>query len=197
MGNPAWARKLSESIERYLGKAIMSEIMTNSGKFEALDEEARAAWIKEAMDKLDARVADEETKIKIMTECSCQCYDEHIEEFKKEYRKHGDIDRLLEIMHGKVFLVKPVRDGDIVYVTKAPRFPEEHRNAKTAREKTYFFCHCNHAKAAKGRISPTYCLCGAGWCKKIWEGALERPVKVDILKSVLQGDHVCQFAVHL
>lgn len=197
MGNPLWAGKLSESIERYLGKAIMSEIMAGSGEFEALDEKARAGWVKEAMDKLDARVADEEMKIKIMTECSCQCYEEHIEEFKKEYRKSRDIDRLLEIMHGKVFLVKPVRDGDIVYVTKAPRFPEEYRKAKTIEEKRYFFCHCDHVRAAMGRISPTYCLCGAGWCKRIWEGVLERSIKVDILKSVLQGDDVCRFAVHL
>jgi hypothetical protein len=197
MGNPLWIRKLSESIERYLGREIMSEIMAGGGKFEALDEEARALWVKKAMDRLDARVADEDIKIKIMTECSCQCYQEHIEEFKKEYRKHRDIDNLLEIMHGKVFLIKPVKDGDIVYVTKAPRFPEEYRKAKTFEEKKYFFCHCDHARAAKGRISPTYCLCGAGWCKKIWEGALERPIKVDILRSVLRGDDICRFAVHL
>ena len=197
MEDSSWTDKLSRSLERFAGATNMKEIMAGCGKLEELDEEARAEQAREITARLDERVHDEETKIKIMTECSCECYTEHIEEFRREYRKSGDIDKLLDIMYGKVFLVRPVREGNIVHITKAPRFPEEHRNAKTPEEKRYYFCHCDHVRAIKGRISPTYCYCGAGWCKKIWEAVLEKPVRVDILKSVLQGDELCQFAVHI
>jgi len=61
------------------------------------------------MDKLDARISDEDAKFQIMTECSCRCHEEHLEELRQEYDKFSDIDRLLEAMHGKVFLIKPVR----------------------------------------------------------------------------------------
>jgi hypothetical protein len=188
---------MAESLAGHLGEAASREIMEGSGAIETLDERGRAAWMKSVIDDIDRQVPDEETRISIMTDCSCRCYEEHIEAFRDEYRRSKDIDRLLDLMYGKVFLLRPVREGNTVYVTKAPRFPEQHRKAKTAREKAYFFCHCDYVRAVSERISLTYCYCGAGWCKRIWEGALGRTVRVDIDKSVLQGDDVCRFAVHI
>lgn len=197
MGNPSWSERLSDSLSRYVGETGKKAVMEGCNILQGPDERARAEWMTQAMDKLDERVPDEETKIKILTECSCQCYEEHLELFKAEYKKSKDIDRLLEVMHGKVFLVKPVREGNVVYITKAPRFPDEHRVAKTPEEKRYYFCHCDYVRAVAGKISRIYCYCGAGWCKRIWEAVLERPVRVDIEKSVLQGDDICRFAVFL
>jgi hypothetical protein len=196
MGNPAWPEKLSRALAEHLGASAARKIMAEVDRPAALDEHERAALMAETMDKLDALAPDLETRVMIMTECSCDCYTEHIAEFKKVWAAGRDIDQLLTAMHGKVFMVKPERVGDIVYITKAPRFPEEHRNATTPEAKRYYFCHCDYARAAVD-LSPTYCLCGAGWCKKIWEAVLERPVRVEIVKSVLQGDEVCRFAVHL
>jgi predicted hydrocarbon binding protein len=46
-------------------------------------------------------------------------------------------------------------------------------------------------------MSGTYCYCGAGWYKQLWEGILGQPVRIEVLKSVLQGDDRCTFAIHL
>jgi predicted hydrocarbon binding protein len=46
-------------------------------------------------------------------------------------------------------------------------------------------------------ISPTYCYCGAGFYKGIWEEILQQPVEVEVLKSILNGDDVCTIAIHL
>jgi hypothetical protein len=197
MGNALWSKLLSESLTRHVGETAAREIMEGCTRLEELDENSRAECVKRVIDRLDSRVHDDEAKISIMTDCACQCYAEHLEQLRDEYRKSRDVDRLLDAMHGKVFLLRPTREGDIVYVTKVPRFPEEHRRAETAEAKKYYFCHCDHARAVHGEISLTYCYCGAGWCKRIWEGVLERPVRVDIVESVLQGDDVCRFAVHL
>ena len=46
-------------------------------------------------------------------------------------------------------------------------------------------------------ISPTFCNCGAGWFLQKWEGILGKPVKVQLIRSVLKGDDLCEVAVHL
>jgi len=42
-----------------------------------------------------------------------------------------------------------------------------------------------------------FCNCGSGWFRQQWEGATGRPVRVDVLQSVLRGDEKCEFAIHL
>jgi predicted hydrocarbon binding protein len=46
-------------------------------------------------------------------------------------------------------------------------------------------------------MSITFCFCGAGWFRQQWEGAIGKPVRIEVVKSVLKGDDVCQFAIHL
>jgi len=46
-------------------------------------------------------------------------------------------------------------------------------------------------------LSPTYCYCGAGWYRQLWEGVLGRQLEIDLVKTVVRGDDVCQFAIHL
>jgi len=46
-------------------------------------------------------------------------------------------------------------------------------------------------------ISTTYCYCGAGFYKGIWEEILQRPVEVEVLESVLSGGEVCKIVIHL
>ena len=46
-------------------------------------------------------------------------------------------------------------------------------------------------------IPVIYCYCGAGFYTGIWEEILQKPVKVEVLESVLKGDDVCTFAIYL
>jgi predicted hydrocarbon binding protein len=43
----------------------------------------------------------------------------------------------------------------------------------------------------------TYCRCSEGFIKSYWEEILGRPVKVEILESVISGGRECRFAVRL
>ena len=66
--------------------------------------------------------------------------------------------------------------------------------------KRQYYCHCPRVRdtmRASEIISPTYCYCGAGFYKGIWEEILQRPVEVEVLESVLAGGEVCKIAVHL
>ena len=113
------------------------------------------------------------------------------------FRTYKTLDALIDAMHGKVFLNRPERDGNRILVTKAPKFPKEHTAATSPEERRYYFCHCDNIRANTGKVSLTYCFCGAAWCKRIWEYLLERPVKIEITQSVLQDDDTCQFAVNI
>ena len=46
-------------------------------------------------------------------------------------------------------------------------------------------------------MSDTFCYCSAGWERQQWEGAIGQPVRVDVVKSLLKGDDLCEFAIHL
>ena len=67
-------------------------------------------------------------------------------------------------------------------------------------KKRQYYCHCPRVRDALSTsetISPTYCYCGAGFYKGIWEEILQEPVAVEVLESVFQGDEVCKVAVYL
>jgi predicted hydrocarbon binding protein len=66
--------------------------------------------------------------------------------------------------------------------------------------KRALYCHCpriRDALSSSVAISATYCYCGAGFYKGIWEEILQQPVEVELSETVLQGDEVCKFVVYL
>jgi len=46
-------------------------------------------------------------------------------------------------------------------------------------------------------MPPTFCYCGAGWYRQQWEGAVGKPVQIEIVDSLLKGDDRCTFAIRL
>jgi len=197
MGNPCWAERLSEALDAAVGEQSRRHVMAGGERFGTMKETDRAAWVRDVLDRLDALVPDEARRYDIMAHCSCECADLLIETFRAEYQRTHDIDRLLELMYRNPFYVRPRREGSTIFLTKAAHDPERHRAAETEAERRQAYCHCDHVRTIDGRISPTHCFCSAGWYRRIWEGVLERPVRVTLLKSVLQGDDACEFAVHL
>lgn len=99
-----------------------------------------------------------------------------------------------------------VRRGNTIIATKIPKSGNlrAYWNERDPEVKRAAYCHCPRVRAllqpqqrTVEPISSTYCYCGAGFYKGIWETILNRPVKVQVLESVLQGDEVCKIAIHL
>jgi len=99
-----------------------------------------------------------------------------------------------EISHG-------VRDGTTLYETKIPYDTIGYLAAGSDKERRYRYCHCPWVResldTAEVEISPTFCLCSAGFHKKQWEVILDRPLEAEIVESVLAGDDRCRIAIHL
>jgi hypothetical protein len=94
-----------------------------------------------------------------------------------------------------------VRDGNLVYETKIPYNAKAYLAETDPEKKRYHYCHCSWAKESirKGTltVSPTFCQCSAGFTKRPFEVIFGQALQADVIESVLQGDDVCRFAIHL
>jgi len=93
-----------------------------------------------------------------------------------------------------------VREGNIIYVTKIPYMAKQYLNEKNERMKRYYYCHCPWVREAIKLgidISPNFCYCSAGFEKRLWDIIFGRSVKADVIETVLKGDLICRFAIHI
>ena len=60
---------------------------------------------------------------------------------------------------------------------------------------TYSRCHCGSVSKTKECFSPTYCHCSCGWFRRLFEALLQRPVDVELLGSIIQGEKACRFVI--
>jgi hypothetical protein len=94
-----------------------------------------------------------------------------------------------------------LRDGSMVRVTKIPYMADRYLREEDEERKRYFACHCMWARESllrpAVRVPPLLCQCSAGFEKQYWDAVLDQPVEVDVVRSALLGDLVCEFAVHL
>ncbi len=204
---PRWLDELAEGLDRFAGEAVRQQVMDRSETLTlGCTPREKADWVKGAMERLDAAVADEETRSKIMTGCSHRYPEWRIQEMRAHYERLGNIDQLLTLMRldqsdrGFSWYSYPERVGNLLYETKNPADPEKYLQATTEAERRAFSCYCGLVRAAilaGETISTTHCYCGAGWPKQLWEGILGRPVQVEIRRSVLRGDDCCSFTIHL
>jgi predicted hydrocarbon binding protein len=61
----------------------------------------------------------------------------------------------------------------------------------------YERCYCGMVSKTKETFSSTYCNCSRGWLLELFERVFEKPVKVELMQSVIQGDPNCKFVVYL
>lgn len=202
-----WIKKLNDSLDQSMGETVRKEVMEGSEELKSRSSgDKKAKWVQCAMEKLDELV-DEETRKNVLMSCSHVFPKTRLRPLKNRYKETGKIDAVLELMHkdrswgGLSYYEYPTREGNTIYVTKIPFNPKKYDQSTDETEKKYHYCHCGLVKASikapEIKISPSFCYCGAGWYKTLWEGVLDKPVQIEMLKSVIQGDDCCTFAVHL
>jgi predicted hydrocarbon binding protein len=220
----AWLEKLSCCLEEIAGEAIRKKVMAGS---EALSEYSSRQdvidWTKRAMERLESLVSEGKRRA-VMTGCACQYPKSILQGIRKIYEETKDLDRvhrmlqeefesflknslkldntLVEKIIGWGWGVAGIKTGNTIIATKIPKsgYLIEYMNETDPEKKRQIYCHCPRIRDAlktSETIPPTYCYCGAGFYKGIWEEILQKPVRVEVLESVLQGDDVCKIAIHL
>ncbi|MFX1598252.1 MAG: hypothetical protein ACFFC5_04230 [Promethearchaeota archaeon] len=219
-----WLSKFSKCLGRVVGEEIRREIMEGGENLsQETSREEVINWTKRAMKKLD-NLVDRKKRIDIMSSCACQYPKSDLQVIRKKYEETKDLDLvhqmlqeqfesfLKEVLRLDSKLVKEivkrgwgsagVKKGDTIIATKIPKsgFLVEYMNEKDPEKKRQYYCHCPRIRdilKTSQRISPTYCYCGAGFYKRIWEEILQKPVEVEVLETVLKGDNLCKIAIYL
>lgn len=133
-------------------------------------------WIRALTESLDTQL-DEKTKEKILEDCGRNCIPSSFIEKAKALKKNAkDTDDFLDKLGKKWKHLQ--RNGNNVYVA-------------------YEKCYCPLVKDYPEKLSPTFCNCSKGWIKELFESTLEKPITVELKKSIKQGDKICKFNVHL
>jgi hypothetical protein len=220
----SWISKFSACLDEIAGPKIRKKVLEGGEKLSSdSSPEEVINWTRQAMERLDALV-DENKRIEIMTGCACRYPESDLKEIRKAYEKTGDIDQvhgmikdkfvsflknslkmddqLVEDVMSRGWGLAGIKKGNIIIATKIPKSGNltEYMKETDPEKRRALYCHCPRIREAIGsktKISPTYCYCGAGFYKAIWEYILQQPVKVELLESVLRGDDVCRIAIHL
>ncbi len=175
MSERSWLEKFEKNVEQHTDESTREHVMQGSEGITDLTKQAEFAAV--ALDRLES-AAGEETTDQVMEACACDC-NIHAEKARGLYEKAGgDMNEFIKLLVRDTAVFGTMeREGDILNVI-------------------YPRCIC-WAKFAQAKISASFCHCGNGYVKQLFEGALGHPVQVDLVMSIAAGDEECRFAVHL
>jgi len=220
----AWRAKLVKELDRVAGTAVRKCIMAGEDCLgEEPTQESIYSWTQGMLARMEERLPEPARK-DALNACGCWMGKEDLAGLRELYASSGNLDLVLEKagegllsylrgcgVSGKI--VDEVqhrgwgwpgrRTGDMIRVTKIPfegTIEAFFAEPDPAKRRALSYCHCPRVRdiLKDGRhLSTTYCHCSAGFYKKNFEAVLQRPVDVEIVKTVLRGDDVCSFAIHL
>ncbi|MDF1541206.1 MAG: GyrI-like domain-containing protein [Candidatus Thorarchaeota archaeon] len=193
-----WDKRFHSSLGEVLGSKVRDEILQGYDELTPFtNAEERADWTINAIKKLDAKATEDE-KYQIISKCAHIRPKEEIEQLKAVYEKNHDVDEFLEYYANSLpFIEKPYREGSIIYQSKPPADPEAYRAAKSQHELIQAACFCPIIKASLDRMPRSFCYCGAGWARQMFESVFGQPLKIEILETVIDGGRLCKYAIHL
>jgi hypothetical protein len=131
-------------------------------------------WVSDLLDTAEAELP-RELQVKLMEGCGRGCYRRH--EFKTRIAEHGrgDVDKLIAA-YGKNF--EAWREGRSVHI----RYGEVSSR-----------CYCPVVRERPAKANDIHCECTRSTHQSIFEAALGRPVRVEVLETLRRGGRTCHF----
>ncbi len=127
--------------------------------------------------------------------------EKHRDEGTLEFAQYID-DEIVQYVRYNQVISQGIREGNIIYVSKLPYQMREFLDADGDKMKRFFICYCPWVRGAlkngtEKEISKDFCHCSAGWYKLYWDQIFEQSIAVEPIKTALNGDLECKFAIHL
>jgi hypothetical protein len=189
---PKVTKRIMERLEATLDEKTLKEIMSSG-----LDVGPREYYLPEREKFLKARNLDDFLRKRHQE--SVELLEKHSREKTMFYAQEID-EEVVEYVRSNPEIMGGVRVGDVIYETKIPYMAKEFLHEKDETMKRYYACHCGCVREGikSGlKVSPNFCYCSAGYHKRPWEIIFDEPLKADVVKTLLKGDLVCRFAIHL
>jgi effector-binding domain-containing protein len=199
-----WQELLYNHSHRVLEENDLAKIIPEPLVLDASLEE-RFNWASEVIKGIKTHTNDFEL-YDILSSCAHVFPFEPILKMKQVYEKERKrttpleaIDSVINMMSDdNAWADRPIRQGNRIIEIKSPADPKAFKKASNPVEKRKAACFCPVIKNyLEDDIPREYCYCSAGWFRRQWEVTLSKPVKVDLDKSVAQGDDVCRFIIHI
>ncbi len=203
-----WNDLLAGNLDRVLGQETKQVVIQGSDEL-SIESSAddRFRWCRGMVERLDG-LADEHQKYDVLSSCAHVFPADQIAKLEAVYKETKArtkdamqaVDAVLDFMESDPGWgeERPFREGHVIYSAKNPRDPKGYQDARDDLERRRAACFCplvrDHMEQG---MSTTFCYCGSGWYRQQWEGAIGRPVTIQVVQTVLKGDEVCQFAIHL
>ena len=135
-------------------------------------------WLTDLLDTIDTEL-DEETKVKLIAGCGRGCFLRH--QFKQDIANQGkgNLQKLIEAYKHNF---EVWQEGNQVHI----------RYGAVSE-----YCYCPVAQALPPKPRDLHCECTRATHQTIFETALERSFKVEIVESLRRGGNTCHFVVSL
>ena len=198
-----WHQRLANSVEEVLGAAARRQVMAGIENIPVESSaEAYRDWIHTAMRRIDTLTDDSEKKYKIVSCCAHVFPQQRIDHLRTIYERRHDVDDVLrEMYQDPDWYESPVRKRNKLYERKVPFDGQAYQKAVTPIEKRQAYCHCAFVRPylteSPAKISPTFCWCGAGWYRRLWEGILGQPILVEHVETLVKGNDGCTLVITL
>ena len=126
--------------------------------------------------------------------------EKHRDEGSLEFAQIVD-EEVIEFVRKNQMLVGE-RKGNIIYTSKVPYQTKKFLTAKDEQMKSFYLCYCPWIRGAlkegtDNEILKDFCHCSAGWYKLYWDQIFEQSIIVEPVKTGLNGDLECTFAIHI
>jgi effector-binding domain-containing protein len=207
---PVWIESLERGLKERTDERTAAAITAGADEVRHdFDSDRLRSWILDALGRLDESVPRERTRACVLNGCAHRYPKVQLLRMKAAYEEEQDILRFIERLNRDDDLFPSRiywREGaprNVVYTEKLvpPWNREAYAQATDPVEKRYCGCFCSLVKEVirtGEELSPTFCNCSAGWYVQMWEAILDRrPIRVDVVQSILRGDDRCVFAIHL
>jgi len=198
-----WHQRLANSLGEVLGEAARQQVMAG---IESVTVESSAEtyrnWVHAAMRRIDTLTDDPEKKYRIVS-CCAHVFPQHrIDHLRTIYEQRHEIDDVLrEMYQDPDWYEDPVRKGNQLHMRKIPFDAEAYEKATTPVERRQAYCHCAFVRPylteSPAKISPTFCWCGAGWYRRLWEGILGQPISIEHVETLVRGNDCCTLVITL
>jgi len=190
---PKTTKKIMDRLEAHLDNKSLRELMSSG--LEVFPDEWYLPEKKmfQESDSLDDFLRNRHKE-------SVEMLQKHSREKTMFYAQEID-DEVVEYVQKNQEMMGGLRKGNIIYETKIPYQTKKFLHEKDPKMKRYYACHCSWVreaiKSGSPKISSDFCYCSAGYHKRPFEIIFGQPVKADVLETVLKGDPVCRFAIHV
>jgi hypothetical protein len=176
----SYINKFAQNIDKVAGVEIRVEILKDCENLTSKDgKEKRAEKMKVVTERMES-LLDEKDIISIRESCACKP-PKFLKKAREVYAESDNIDG---------FLLKLQETG---YAGDSIRLEDSIIYGKFGIEK----CVCGMVGETKSEIPISWCHCCKAHIRWLYERSLERPLKVELIESLISGGEDCIYKVYL